>query len=130
MNDKLKQLSRREREIMEVVYREGRASVAEVRELMTEPPSYSAVRTTMGILADKGLLSHRKKGRRFIYEPVLPAGTARRQALRNVVSTFFGGSAASAAVALLDSERQQLDEADLDRLEAMIRKARGQEELQ
>lgn len=116
-------LSRREREIMDIVYRDGEATVAEVRDAMQAPPSYSAVRSTMRILEDKGHLTHRHQGNRYVYLPTVDRKAVRRSALDHVVKTFFGGSAADAVTALL-AERTDLTEDELADLADRIRDAR------
>ncbi len=118
------QLSRREREIMEILYRLGQATVAEVIECMEAPPSYSAVRATLRILDDKGQVLHTQEGPRYIYKPKASPAVASRSALRTVISTFFSGSAGQAASALLESSDTELDDAELDRLQALLDKAR------
>ena len=117
-------LSRRERQIMDHVYRLGRASVGEVRDAMVDAPSYSAVRALMGTLVDKGQLTYRQQGRRYVYEPTVPAEQASVSALRRVVTNFFGGSAAQAALALVSES--ELDPGELEALEAAIAEARGE----
>jgi predicted transcriptional regulator len=94
-------LSRRERECLDILYRRGEATVAEVQEAMPDPPSYSAVRATLNVLVDKGAAEHRQDGPRYVYLPAIPAGSARNAAVKHLVDTFFGGSAEEAAVALL-----------------------------
>lgn len=117
------QLSRRERQIMDVVYRLGRASTAEVLAGLPDPPSYSAVRALLRILEQKGHLVHEQEGPRYLYRPTVPREAARSDALRRLVETFFGGSAEGAMAALLRLE-PDLDETTLKRLERMIKKAR------
>jgi BlaI family transcriptional regulator, penicillinase repressor len=119
-------LSRRERQIMDVVYRLGKASVGEVLERIPEPPSYSAVRALMRILEEKGHLRHEQDGPRYLYLPTVPRESARRSALSHMVRTFFGGSAEAAVAALLDPSNHRLSEGELDRLSALIEQARGQ----
>lgn len=121
MNDPL---SRRERQIMDLVYRHGRATVAEVHEALTDPPSYSAVRALMGTLVDKGHLAYVRDGRRYLYEPTVPADRASVSALHRVVATFFDGSAAQAALALVSDGT--LDPTELDALEQAIARARSE----
>jgi predicted transcriptional regulator len=118
------QLSRRERQIMEVVYELGRATAAEVRAHMPDPPSYSAVRAMLRILEDKGHLRHEQDGPRYIFLPTVPREEASETALRKLVRTFFGGSPEGAMAALLDLEGDQLDEKALQRLSEMIEEAR------
>jgi len=118
------QLSRRERQIMEVVYALGRATAAEIRERLPQPPSYSAVRAMLRILEDKGHLRHEQDGPRYVFLPLVPREQARRTALERVVDTFFGGSPEGAMAALLDLEGDQLDEDALARLSEMIEQAR------
>lgn len=117
-------LSRRERQIMDSVHRRGGATVAEVLADLPDPPSYSAVRTTMGILVDKGWLKRRKDGKRFLYEPTESPTRARRSALERVVRTFFEGEPGRAAAALLDMNARSLSADDLERLQALIDRAR------
>lgn len=115
-------LSRRERQIMDIVYARGRATAAEVASALPDPPSYSAVRALLRILEQKGHLRHETDGARYVFVPTVPRDRARRSALRNLVRTFFDGSAAQAAAALLDSAR--LSDEDVKRLEHIIAKAR------
>jgi predicted transcriptional regulator len=115
-------LSRRERQIMDVLYARGSATAAEVREALPDPPSYSAVRALLRILEEKGHIRHEEQGPRYVYLPQVSRERARRSALRRVVATFFEGSAAQAAAALIDSET--LTKQDLARLSALIEKAK------
>ena len=117
-------LSRRERQIMDIVYAEGRATAAQVREALPDPPSYSAVRALLRILEEKGHLTHESEGNRYVYLPTVPRGTARRSALENLLTTFFDGSPRDAMAALLDLGRDELTPEDLDRLSDAIEKAR------
>lgn len=117
-------LTRRERQIMDVVYRRGRATVAEVAAEMPDPPSYSAVRAMMRLLEEKGQLRHEEDGPRYVYGPTVPRDTARRSALTNLVRTFFDGSTEQAVAALLDLEDRELGPAQLDRLAALIEQAK------
>jgi len=119
---RLADLSRRERQIMEVVYRDGRVTAAEVLERMPDPPSYSAVRAMLRILESKGHLRHEDDGTRYLYLPTLPKQSARKSALQNVVDTFFEGSTEKVVAALLD--RDNLSEEDLARLSALIEQTR------
>lgn len=117
-------LSRRERQIMDIVYRRGRASVSDVHAELPDAPSYSAVRALMGTLLEKGHLSHQQDGKRYVYEPTVSPDDASVSALRRVVSTFFDGSPARAALALVaDGE---LDAAELEALQAAIAAARAE----
>jgi len=116
------ELGRRERQIMDAVYRLGRATVAEVRAELEDPPTYSAVRGMLRFLEDKGLLRHEQDGVRYVYIPTVGRSKARRSALRHLVRTFFGGSAQEAVAALL--EDTQLSPEELDRLERLVEKAR------
>ena len=118
------QLSRRERQIMEVVYELGEATAAEVRERIPEAPSYSAVRTLLRILEEKGHLRHRQDGPRYVFLPTVPRDLARRAALRRIVHTFFEGSTEDAMAALLDLGEEELDEEALERLSGLIDEAR------
>jgi predicted transcriptional regulator len=122
------QLSRRERQIMEIVYELGRATAVEVRERMPDPPSYSAVRAMLRILEDKGHIIHEQDGPRYIFLPIVPREEASETALRRLVRTFFGGSPEGAMAALLDLDGDRLDEDALRRLAEMIDEARREEE--
>lgn len=117
-------LSRREREIMDVIYRLGRATAQEVRENLPEPPSYSAVRTLLRVLEDKGHVRHKQDGPRYLYAPTVPRERARESALKQVVRTFFDDSAEQAVAALLDLSGRDLTGAELDRLADMIERAK------
>jgi predicted transcriptional regulator len=125
-NTALNQLSRRERQIMDVVYRVGKASVSDVLERLPDPPSYSAVRALMRILEEKGHLSHEQDGPRYVYLPTVPRDAAQASALSHLVRTFFGGSAEAAVAALLDLPEHGMNEGELDRLSRLIEEARGQ----
>ncbi len=118
------QLSRRERQIMDVIYSLARASAAEVRERLPDPPSYSAVRALLRILEEKGHLRHETEENRYVFFPTVPAERAREAALRHVLGTFFQGSAASAMAALLELEDLELTGEEYDRLAARIERAR------
>ncbi|MDH3403758.1 MAG: BlaI/MecI/CopY family transcriptional regulator [Acidobacteriota bacterium] len=118
------QLSRRERQIMDAIYTLGRATVAEVRERLPEPPSYSAVRALLRILEEKGHLRHESEDNRYVFIPTVPAESARETALRHVLRTFFAGSAAGAMAALLELEDLELSDEEYDRLAAAIEQAR------
>ena len=120
------QLSRRERQIMDVVYRLGKAAVSDVLERLPDPPSYSAVRALMRILEEKGHLSHEQDGPRYVYLPTVPRDAAQASALSHLVRTFFGGSAEAAVAALLDLPEHGMNEGELDRLSRLIEDARGQ----
>ena len=120
----LARLGRRERQIMEVVYRLGRASVADVLAALPDPPSYTSVRTMLRLLEEKGHLRHREEGRRFVYLPVVAPGTARRSALKNLLATFFNGSVEKAVASLIEIEAGRLSEEELDRLAKLIDQAR------
>lgn len=118
-------LGPRERQIMDAVFRLGRASVAQVRRELSTPPSYSAVRTILGILEEKGLLRHEQEGLRYIYRPTVTRGVARQSALKHLVHTFFDGSPEQAAAALL-AMSDGLTPADVKRLTALIGSAKAE----
>src|SRR5689334_13889280 len=117
-------LSRRERQIMDVVYRMGRATAAEVHAALADPPSRTAVRTLLGILEDKGHLKHEQEGLTFVYKATRPRAQAGRSALRQLLDTFFEGSLEKALAAHLGEAAGQLSAAELDRLAELIRQAR------
>jgi len=117
-------LSRRERQVLDALYRAGRATCAEVQRGMTDPPSYSAVRTFLRILEDKRIVRHEQDGARYVYIPIVEKERASRSALRHVLNTFFGGSVTQAISALLDEDSNNLSEDDWQRLSVMIEDAR------
>jgi BlaI family transcriptional regulator, penicillinase repressor len=117
-------LSRRERQIMDVLYARGSATAAEIRDAMPDAPSYSAVRTLLRILEEKGHVRHEQDGPRYVYLPTVARDNAKRSAMRHMLRTFFDGSAEQAISALLDDESTKLSEAELERLARMINQAR------
>ena len=117
-------LGRRERQIMDVVYRLSRASVSEVRELLADPPSYSAVRGMLNLLEEKGHLTHEQDGLRYMYKPTAARSQVRRSALRHLVQTFFDGSPTSAVAALLEMADGELSASDRARFARMIAQAK------
>ena len=117
-------LSRRERQIMDIVYRRGEATAAQILAEMSDPPGYSAIRALLRILVEKKHLQHREDGPRYVYSPTVTRQKARARALSQVVNTFFDGSALKAASALLGSSQQKLTKAELDELDALIEAAR------
>lgn len=121
------QLSRRERQIMDVVYEHGRATATQVQEAMPDPPSYSAVRAMLRILEDKGHLRHEVDRTRYVFMPTKPRGQAARSMLRQVVQTFFGGSVEQTVATLLSSPEGKLSQEELERLSALIEEAKKEE---
>jgi BlaI family penicillinase repressor len=117
-------LSRRERQIMDILYRRGRATAAEVMEDLSGDPNYSTVRTQLRVLEEKGHVRHEEEGLRYVYTPALPRDTARRSALRHLVDTFFDGSAENVVTALLGGEAARLSDDELKRISGLIAKAR------
>ena len=117
-------LSRRERQILDILYERGQATAAEVQAALPEPPSYSAVRALLRILEEKGHVRHQQDGPRYVYLPTLARDNAKRSALRHVLKTFFDGSAEQAISALLDDGSSRLSPAELDRLARLIDSAR------
>ena len=124
MEDPHRVLSRRERQIIDVVYRLGEAGVGDVRDQLPDPPSYSAVRAQMRILEEKGHLRHRQDGARYVYRPTVPRSRARRSALRRVLSHFFDGSREELVAALLDDREARPSTEELDGLAALVESAR------
>jgi predicted transcriptional regulator len=120
----LQALSRRERQIMDVIYQRGQATVAEVREGMSDPPSYSAVRTLLGILEGKGMLTHAQDGIRYVYRPTQPREAAAHAALARVLRTFYHGSVSQTVAALLETTEGDLAPEELDELARLIARAR------
>ena len=117
-------LTKRERAIMDVLYRLGRATAAEVLAELAGSPHYSTVRTQLRVLEEKGHVRHESDGLRYVYLPTVARHTARRAALRHLVDTFFEGSAASAVTALLGRDAGRLTDEDLDRIGALVQSAR------
>lgn len=117
-------LTRRERQIMDVVYRLGSATVADVQAEIPDPPSYSSVRGLMRVLTEKGELTYETDGPRYVYRATTPHAEARASALQRVLATFFDDSPTQAMAALIDLSGRELTEGELDRLENLIRKAR------
>ncbi|HEY2806566.1 MAG TPA: BlaI/MecI/CopY family transcriptional regulator [Gemmatimonadales bacterium] len=117
-------LSRRERQIMEIIYRRGAASAADVQAELPSAPSYSAVRALLRILEEKGHLKHEADGAKYVYRPIVARQKAGSQALDSLVDTFFGGSPGLAAAALLGDAASRLSNDELENLEALIQRAR------
>ena len=120
----LAHLSRRERQIMDIVYRTGQVTVAQVLEQMGDPPSYSAVRAMMRVLEEKGHLRHQQEGLAYVYLPTVSPDTARRSAVSHLMRTFFQGSAERAVAAVLEAAQTRLSPAELERIAAMVDAAR------
>jgi BlaI family transcriptional regulator, penicillinase repressor len=120
----LLQLARRERQIMDVIYERGQATVAEVLEGLSDPPTYSTVRAMLGKLEKKGFLKHEEHGPRYVYIPTLARNKASANALERTVQTFFDGSVTKAMAALLDLDAVDIDDAEMDRMEKLIAEAR------
>ena len=116
-------LSRRERQIMDVIYRMEKATAVDVMEKIPDPPSYSAVRAMLRVLEEKGHLKHEQDGPRYVFSPVVARDTARRSAMKHLVRTFFDGSTESAVAALLMNE-SKLSRVELERLSGLIEKAK------
>jgi len=117
-------LTRREREIMDILYRRGRATAHEVLEDLAEPPSYSAVRALLRLLEERGHVKHAEEGQRYVYSPAVARSDARRSALAHVVKTFFAGSVEQAVATLVESSRSRLSQDELDRLSDLIDRAK------
>lgn len=118
-------LSRRERQMMDIIYAAGRATAPEVREALEDPPSYSAVRATLRILVEKGHLLAKREGQKNVYLPTTSAESAAKSAVKRLIDTFFGGSKDRAVAALLEQADGDLDEDTLAQLEERVRRARG-----
>jgi predicted transcriptional regulator len=117
-------LTKRERQIMDALYRLGRATAGEILEALPGAPSYSTVRTQLRVLETKGHVRHEEQGLRYVYTPIVPRHSARRSALRHLVETFFDGSSANVVAALLGGEGRRLSTADLDRIAELVSHAR------
>ena len=120
---KIETLSRREREMMNIIFRNGKATANEVMEEMTDPPTYSAVRATLRVLEQKGHVRHQDDGWRYVYVPTVPRDKARASALDQLLHTFFDGSAANVVATLLE-RKEKLTSEELERLSRLIEQAR------
>lgn len=128
MSDSLNiQLSRRERQIMDTVYRLGEASVAEVVEQLPDKPDYHTIRVTMANLKNKKYLKYRRESKRYLYSPVVPEEKAKRSALGHVLGTFFAGSSSRAILTLLDMSATELSAEELEEIDAWIKKAKNED---
>lgn len=121
-------LSRRERQILEILYRRGKATAAEVQEEMADEVTYSAVRGMLRVLAEKGLVQHRSDGVRYVFEPVVPREAAARSALDGLLNTFFGNSVEQVVTTLLSARERSIPVEELDRLHDLIERARRERE--
>src|SRR5215207_4021708 len=120
-------LTKRERQIIDALYRLGRATAADVLAALPGSPHYSTVRTQLRVLEEKGHVRHESDGLRYVYVPTLARHTARKAALRHLVDTFFDGSAAGAVTALLGRDAGKLSQEDLDRIEGLLKSSRREE---
>ena len=120
----LRNLSRRERQIMDILYARGPSAVGEILGQLSDPPSYSAVRATLRVLEEKGYVEHEQAGPRYLYRPTVARDKARSAALSHVVRTFFNGSAAQAAAALLQLSDTRMKPDELERLAREVERAR------
>jgi predicted transcriptional regulator len=119
-------LSRRERQIMDVLYKLGRATAAEIMAAVPGQPTSSTIRTQLRVLERKGHVRHEEDGHRFVYRPTIPRRDARKSALRHLVETFYGGSAERVVAAVLGGEGTRVSDEELERIAAMIDKARSE----
>ena len=120
----MRAVSRRERQILDILYARGRATAAEIQAALPDPPTYSAVRALLRILEEKGHVRHDQDGPRYVFVPSVPPSRARRSAARHLVDTFFNGSPADAVVALLDDVAKKLTADELARIDALIARAK------
>jgi predicted transcriptional regulator len=121
---KLDRLTRREREIMDILHRRERATAHEVMDDLTDPPSYSAVRTFLRLLEERGHVHHEQDGPRYVYRPTVARRDAQRSALAHLVETFFDGSVEDAVATLVESSKPKLSRQELDRISTLIAKAK------
>lgn len=122
--DTHRNLSRRERQIIDILYQRGRASASEIHQALPDAPTYSAVRAKLRVLEEKGHVRHEEESLHYVYVPTMARDAARKSALRHLVSTFFGGSAEDAIAALLDLSAGDLSPKDLDRIQGIVDQAR------
>jgi predicted transcriptional regulator len=120
----MEQLSRRERQIMDVLYERGRATAAEILAALPDPPSYSAIRALIKVLEDKGHVKHQEDGPRYVFTPSVPRSKARRNAVKHLLQTFFDDSAGEAVASLLGASAGKLKPEELDKIEDLIARAR------
>lgn len=120
------QVSRRERQVMDILFRLGKATAQEVLDELPDPPSYSAVRALLTILEDKGLVKHEKDSRRYVYMPVMAEKKAKRSALKQLLATFFEGSPEKLVASLLDPEDQKLSADEISRIRKLLDENEGE----
>ena len=113
-------LARRERQVMDILYRLGEAGAQEILQEMPDPPTYSAVRALLATMVEKNLLKHRKDSRRYLYRPAVPEKTAKRSALKNLLATFFDGRPENLVASLLDPSDQKLSREEIERIRELI----------
>lgn len=113
-------LARRERQVMDILYRKGEATAQEVLDEMVDPPTYSAVRALLATMMEKGLVAFRKDSRRYVYRPAVPEKKAKRSALKQLLSTFFEGRPEKLVAALLDPKDQQLSAEEIEKIRKLI----------
>jgi predicted transcriptional regulator len=123
-NKLITHLSRRERQIMDIIYQQGEATVTEVRNYLPDPPSYSSVRALLSVLKKKGYLKHKEQGRRYIYYPTVALDRVKRSALKHLMETFFDDSAERVMAALLNIRGVELSEKELERMARLIEEAK------
>jgi BlaI family penicillinase repressor len=126
MLEKQQALSRRQRQIMDIVFESGSATAADVLDRLPDPPSYSAVRALLRTLVEKGHLTHRQEGMKYVYLPTVAPAEAKQSALRHLLQTFFHNSPTQVVAALLDASAAGLTQEELDRMTALIEQARQQ----
>ncbi len=123
----LTQLSRRERQIMDIVYRQGSCTVAEVLDQIEDPPSYSTVRALLRVLEEKGVVRHKQQGPRYVFSPTVRLDQARTSALRHLMQTFFDNSTENVVAALMDISSSEMSDAEYQRLHTLIELARDED---
>lgn len=124
MSDRLNQLSRRERQIMEIIYQMGSATAQDIHERLPDEPSYSTVRALLRILEEKGFLAHKNQGTKYVYHPTVAKETAVQSAVTNLLKTFFNNSVEQAVAALIEHDRAKMSDDDFSRLAQLIEKTR------
>ncbi len=124
--DTTNELSRRERQVMNIIYQLDEATAPEIREQMTDPPSDAAVRFTLRTLAEKGHVGYRRVGQRYVYRPTVARGKAQKSALQHLVQTFFEGSTEHAVTTLLEMQSSRLSPEELERMAAIIEEMRSE----
>ncbi|MCB0279487.1 MAG: BlaI/MecI/CopY family transcriptional regulator [Calditrichaeota bacterium] len=127
LQTKDERLSKREQQIMDIMYEHGKCTANQVHQYLPDPPSYSAVRAMLRVLEEKGIIGHMQDGIRYVFYPIVGREKAKRSALQNIIQTFFNGSAENAVAALIDMNKSEMTSDEFDRMAALIKNAKAEE---